>query len=193
MAATIAAAVAALLTAVSGIIFTTIKFRDERAERERQLTKQEEGWRTEFGAQRQEWSAQQRAALRTQFLSEVVNRRLDTFADVLVTLGAVRDISDPKREHYTALESDRERLQPIADQLIAHLYGPPGLVMSMRTRNQLLSTLYTCQRFIQSTATIEDRVSEFFKARRELRADVQIDDSVAPITVSAIEKSLGPH
>lgn len=201
MDATTVTAVAGLITALFGVAFTALRFRLEQRQRASDLQDQRERWKAEFESTRQRWEAEfestrrewigeHRTALRSEFLHELVRQRYRVYPSVLRTLGAVRDIPDPAREHFKSLRSDPKQLLQTADEILHHLYGEPGLVMTMDTRNQLLSAWYTCHLFQTGDATIERLVREFFQSRRRLRDDLQIDDSGSPITIKDIEKGL---
>jgi hypothetical protein len=129
----------------------------------------------------------QLASMKAEFFKEVLDRRLDTYADVLRTLGAVRDVAGPHSEHHAALKKAPEKLLPIADELIIHLYGPPGLVMSMETRNQIFKAWEACQLFNANPELISNLTSEFFQARRELRSDLETDDTKGRFTITSTQ------
>jgi hypothetical protein len=183
-------AVVGLVTALFGVAFTVLKFRDERRQRLVDLQDQRQRWRTEFESGRKEWIGDHRSALRSEFLHELVRQRYKVYPPVLRTLGAVRDIPDPAQEHYRSLIAEPERLTGTADEILQHLYSDAGLIMSMETRNQLLAAWYACHRFQAGDATIDSLVREFYRARRALRGDLQLDDEASPITVAGIEKEL---
>jgi hypothetical protein len=190
MDATTLTALAGLITALFGIAFTIVRFRLEQKQRIGDLNDQRERWEAEFESARREWIGEHKTALRSEFLHELVKQRYQVYPSVLRTLGAVRDVPDPARNHYKSLRSDPEQLLQTADEILHHLYGEPGLVMTMGTRNQLLSAWYTCHLFQTGDADIERLVKEFFQSRRRLREDLQIDDSGSPITMKDIEKGL---
>jgi hypothetical protein len=156
-------ALAGLVTALFGVGFTAVRFRIEQKQRASDLQDQRERWEAEFENARREWVGQHRIALRTEFLHELVRQRYRVYPAVLRTLGAVRDIPDPAREHYESLRADPEQLLETADELLHHLYGEPGLVMTMDTRNQLLSALYTCNSFRQGMQPANDWLENFSK------------------------------
>jgi hypothetical protein len=190
MDATTLTALAGLITALFGVAFTAVRFRLDQKQRASDLQDQRQRWEAEFENARREWIGQHRTALRTEFLHELVRQRYRVYPAVLSTLGAVRDVPDPAGEHYESLRSDPKQLSQTAEQLLRHLYGEPGLVMTMDTRNQLLSAWYTCHLFQTGDASIDRLVREFFQSRRRLRDDLQIDDSGSPITMKDIEKGL---
>ena len=179
--------VAAILTFVVG----AWKIRDERKQRIEQFTVQEDQWLAKFEAEREEWAGEKRVALKSELLQERIRRRYESYPEVLSALGAVRDIPDPGREHYRQLEENPTTLSPVADELLRHLYGFAGLVMSMATRNQLLAAWYACKLFEAGEITTDQLVDMFFQARRQLRRDLEIDDSGDVISVASIEKDLG--
>jgi hypothetical protein len=183
-------AVVGLVTALFGVAFTALKFRDERQQRLVDLHDQRRRWLAEFESDRKEWIGQHRSALKSEFLHELVKQRYKVYPPVLRTLGAVRDIPDPAQEHHRSLIAEPEQLMGTADEILHHLYSDAGLVMSMETRNQLLAAWYACHRFQTGDATIDSLVREFFRARRALRGDLQLDDGASPITVAGIEKEL---
>lgn len=183
-------AVVSLATALFGIFFTVFKFRDERRRRQSDLEEQRERWSKAFEAERKEWVVQHKSELRSEFLHKLVEQRYSTYPPVLQVLGRVRDVPDPSQQHYKSLEVKPEQLLPTADDILEHLYGAAGLVMSMDTRNQLISAWYACHLVQAGEVEVPHVVREFYLARRSLRADLQIDDSTPPITVAAIEKEL---
>jgi hypothetical protein len=109
-------------------------------------------------------------------LGELVARRFESYAAVMKTLGAVRDVPDPEGHHYEGLRQDRSSLLTVADELIGHLYGAPGLYMRYETRTQLLRAYLACHRFQKPKAEVDELVYQFWEARRLLREDLQISD-----------------
>jgi hypothetical protein len=100
----IATAFAAFLTAVSGIVFSWLRIRREV----------------------QKWVRERKVELMNERLKVLKQERFTTYPLVMKTLGAVRDVPGPNREHYAALESDPNSLVTVSDELIAHLYAQPG-------------------------------------------------------------------
>lgn len=190
MSVTTLTAIAGLITALFGVAFTAIRFRVEQKQRESDLRDQQKRWQTEFDNARKQWLGEHVTALKSEFLHELVKQRYQVYPSVLRTLGTVRDIPDPTRDHYESLKSDPRQLLQTANDILHHLYGEPGLVMSMSTRNHLLSTWYACHLFQTGDVTIERLVKEFYQSRRRLREDLQIDDSGSPITIKDIESGL---
>ena len=91
-------------------------------------------------------------------------------------MGSVRDVPDPKEEHWQSLAKNPEQLLRVSDDLIEQLYGEAGLFMSMETRDALLSVYYACHLFQTNQIPLKRLVKEFFGARRQLRSDLQIED-----------------
>lgn len=149
--------IAALLTAGSAVVFARL----ERRDREKQFSEAEEQWRKER---------------EIEHLGRLVARRFESYPEVMTTLGAVRDVPDPGGHHYQELKQDRSSLLTVADELLGHLYGAPGLFMRYETRNALLGAWTACHRFQTGDATLDDLRIQFFRARRRLREDLQIAD-----------------
>jgi len=167
------ATITALVTATVALLssaFAILKWNDERATRERTMKAQRDQWEKTFEDERQkgvsEWQIQ--------FLHDLVQRRITLYAGVLKTLGAVRDVGE--EDHRRTVQEHPERLMKTADELLDHLYGESGLVMSMSTRDQLHRTRLACVRFQSGAQSIDDLMSSFFYARRQLRRDIQIAD-----------------
>jgi hypothetical protein len=70
------------------------------------------------------------------------------------------------------------RLKETANELLKHLYGEAGLVMSMETRNLLHGARTACLQFRPGYSE-ELLIDRFFYARRQLRLDIQITDMSA--------------
>jgi len=169
-------AIVALVTALSGIVFTYRKLQNERDQWQTALESQQSQWQQNLQNQRDQWQKEHDADLRSKFLHNIVIERYKTYPAVLKILGTVRDIPDPHEKHWQSLENNPEQLLPVADALIGHLYSEAGLVMSMETRNALLSVYYACHIFQEKQITRTRLVQEFFQARRQLRSDLQIED-----------------
>lgn len=150
-------AIVSLITAFSGIIFSIVRIRKEKKERQHQF-------QTKL------------AELESKFLHERVVQRYKTYPKVFKLLGTVRDVSDPKQEHYRSLLKDRKKLLETADNLLIYLYGDAGLLMEWQTRNALLNTYLACHYFQDDTITLYELAGYFYLARRWLRADLQIED-----------------
>ena len=170
MNAAIVTALTTALVALASSIFTFVKWRTERAQ-----------WHRTFESELKkgvsDWEVQ--------FLHDLVTRRVEAYPAVLRTLGAVRDVADD--EHLAAVREHPECLLDTADQLLAHLYGEAGLVMSMSARNELHRARTACLGFQTGKVALDDLVTDFFHARRELRRDIQIADSKSIATaLSAI-------
>jgi len=174
------AAFAALLTALSGIIFTSLSVQREQISR----VEQQKQWDDEL----RKWVTEREIDILHERLKVLHQQRFATYPPVMKTLGAVRDVAGP--QHYAALESDPNILLTVSDELIAHLYSPAGFVMSMETRNQLLRAWYACQLFRRKSLPVEALVNVFYQARRNLRADIEINDAEEPPAYKQIIKPL---
>ena len=150
-------AIVSLITAFSSIIFSIVRVRKERKERQEQF-------QTKL------------AELETKFLHERVVQRYKNYPEVFKILGTVRDVSDPKQEHYKLLLEDKKKLLETAENLLVHLYGDAGLLMEWETRNALLNTYLACHFFQNNKIKLYQLVGYFYLARRWLRADLQIED-----------------
>lgn len=136
-----------------------------------------------FEAQKEalkEEAARWRADFQKDFQLELYRNRLASYAGVLKTLGAVPDVALPgRRDLYRTLDENRELLTSTAEALYDHLYGEPGLLMTMQTRNVLHSARRQIYSFLDSDGSEKhgrDLVSAFFDARRYLRADLELLD-----------------
>jgi len=160
-------ALATAIVALIGAIFAIFKWQTERAQ-----------WQTKFEAERTQWHKTFEKSVtdwQVQFLHDLVTRRVETYSPILGTLAAVRDV--PDKDHLRSVRDHPERLLETADQLVKHLYGEAGLVMSMETRNRLHHVRTACLNFQTGAVSLNDLVHRFFYARRELRRDIQIADS----------------
>lgn len=168
MDAALVTAIVSLITALSSIIFTIVRIRIERHDRQQEIIEERDERREEFQSKL--------AELEAKFLHERVAQRYSTYPEVFKVLGAVRDVPDPDMAHYTSLLHHRAQLLETADALLMHLYGDASLVMGMPTRNALLRAWQACHLFQTNDVTLEQLVGYFFLARRWLRADLQIED-----------------
>ena len=160
-------ALATAIVALIGAIFAIFTWHTERAQ-----------WQTRFETERAQWQKTFEKSVtdwQVQFLHDLVTRRVETYPAILRTLAAVRDV--PDKDHLGAVRDHPERLLETADQLLAHLYGEAGLVMSMETKNRLHAVRTACLNFQTGAVSLNDLVKRFFYARRELRRDIQIADS----------------
>src|SRR5690242_2259478 len=127
------ATVTALVTAIValiGAIVAIFKWRTERAQ-----------WQKKFDAERAQWQKTFEKSVsdwQVQFLHVLVTRRVEAYPAVLKTLAAVRDVTEDP-DHSADVRDYPERLLETAKELLEHLYGEPGLVMPMSTRNHLHS------------------------------------------------------
>jgi hypothetical protein len=149
------------IVALISAIFAIFKWQTERAQ-----------WQKTFASERQKGVSD----WQVQFLHDLVTRRVEAYPAVLRTLAVVRDVEGDE-DHLAAVGDHPERLLETADQLLEHLYGEAGLVMSMGTRNRLHAARMACLKFQKGAASLDDLVYVFFYARRELRKDIQIADS----------------
>jgi hypothetical protein len=154
----------------------------ERRDRKRQFSKAEEQWRKER---------------EIEHLGRLVGRRFESYPDVMKTLGAVPDVPDVAGRLYQELERDRSSLLPVADELLEHLYGAPGLLMRYETRNQLLRACTVCHRFGSNSSTLADacvRISRLPMWRRGRRSSTQLaargNGSQTPETYAKTGRSL---
>jgi hypothetical protein len=161
-------AVVALVSAVVAVVVTILGvFERRRAFRAQQaeLDRQAERWKADF---------------RKDFLLEQYRYRLAAYSDVLKTLGAVPDVmSESGPDKYKELHGNKELLRATAAALRGHLYGEPGLLMMMRTRNSLHSAWRECLVFLNGDGdelSGDMLVDFFFRARRYLRADLDLPD-----------------
>jgi hypothetical protein len=175
---------AALASAVFAALFGVVKWRDERHARLQAAEEQ----RIEWEDQRVKWEQTFEDAReggvadwRVQFLRDLVLQRVATYADVLKALGAVRDVQGDG-EHLEELARNPGELLKTADELLGHLYGPAGLVMSMTTRGWVHRARLKCLEFQSGDNKTEGLVNAFFYARRHLRQDIQIADSASVAT-----------
>lgn len=161
----LAASLAALFTAA----FSVIKWRDEARARNAALADQRDQWTQTFKDQRERGAGEWQVT----FLRELVTRRLGVYPSLLKTLSAVRYYSDG------SLELAREDLRNAERELLAHLYGEAGLVMSARTREEVHGARSACREYIrqESDESLNKLINAFYDARHWLRADIQIGDA----------------
>jgi hypothetical protein len=190
-----ASAVVALVSALVTVVVTSLgvlerrrAFKAQQAELIRQATR----WSDEFAAER----SRQEVQLRKEFLLEQYRYRLTSYAAVMKTLGAVSDVTigSDKKSSYEALRQKSDLLKATADALYEHLYGAPGLLMTMPTRNYLHAARKECLAFLEGTPgdSAGDRlIDAFFYARRYLRADLELTDDRTPESLEALAKRLG--
>ena len=98
---TLLTSIVALFVALSSIIFTYLKLQSERDQ-----------WRKEFEDQRDQWQKEHDAELKSRFLNDLVKERYRTYPAVLRVLGSVRDVPDPKEEHWQSLAKNPEPRYP---------------------------------------------------------------------------------
>lgn len=167
-------AVAALITAIAGIFFNYWNLKTAK-----------EKWIADTKAQKEKWIADAISQLQDHYLSEIVQERLKTYAPVFKILGEVRDVPDPKEEHWNALKAHPEKLLRVADDLLFHLYGQAGLLMEMDTRDSLLNAYISCHEFQKKDGDLNRVVFSFYQARRKLRADLQLQDRGEPTKLNS--------
>lgn len=189
-AATITAlgAAAAAAVALLGSVFSIVKWRDERTTRERTMKAQHDQWVGTMKAEHDQWEGTMKAQYdqweneqkkgvadwQIQFLRDVVQRRVSVYTGVFRTLAAIRDVSE--EGHRRIVQEHPERLMKTADELLDHLYGEAGLVMSMSARDQLHHARLACIRFQSDPESIRELMTSFYYARRQLRRDIQLAD-----------------
>jgi hypothetical protein len=201
--AALIAAIVSLVIAVLNSLLTGSKLRDERRQWRTELGAGQTQWQTEQETKQRQWQTEQEtkqrqwqteqetkqrqwqeqlntklAELEAQFLYGRVAQRYKYYPAVFEVLGRVRDVPDPKQEHYNELVDNKEILQNAAAELLTHLYGDAGLVMRMSTRNAVLRAWLACKLFQAGDKNVQLRqlIGYFFFARRWLRADLQIED-----------------
>jgi hypothetical protein len=184
--AVVSAGVAVVVT-VLGVLERRRAFAAQQAD----LQRHAERWEAEFAAER----SRQDVQLRKDFLLEQYRYRLASYRDVLRTLGAVSDVMfDRSSNMYEALYQNKELLRATANALYDHLYGEPGLLMTMPTRNTLHSARRECLAFLEGNGDLEagDRlVNAFFYARRYLRADLELTDDRTAENLEKLARRLG--
>lgn len=179
-------AAAAVVVTIFGVFERRRAFLAQQAELDRQAGR----WNAEFLAERN----RQEVLLRKEFLLEQYRYRLAAYREVLKTLGGVPDVmfeSGPGK--YKALHGDRELLSSTAEALRGHLYGEPGLLMTMPTRNSLHSAWRECLLFLNGDGDdmSGDLLADvFFHARRYLRADLDLLDNRTPENLESLIKKL---
>ena len=172
-----AAAVVALISACVSVVVTGYgilerrrAFNAEQRERDRQARQ----WKKEIDAER----TRQEVLLRKEFLLEQYRYRIESYADVLKTLGAVPDVGLSAFDPYGPFRDDPQVLAKTASDLGEHLYGRAGLLMTMHTRNVLHNARQTCLAFLSSNggSTEGDRlVSAFFSSATCLAGGLRPD------------------
>jgi hypothetical protein len=161
-------ALAALITSLITTVTTFMRLRREREQWQTELAIQKERWHKEFAS-----TFTQREM---EFIKAKVERRFQVYPSVFEVLGKVRDVPDPKGEHYQSLEENRTDLLSVAENLLGHLYGEAGLLMEYDTRNALLEAWKACHLFVDDKVTLRQLVGYFYLARRWVRADLQMED-----------------
>jgi hypothetical protein len=155
------------------------EFNAKRAE----LESGEKRWLEEFNAKRAELESEE-ARWTAEFNFKQSQTRLDSYAEVFKVLGVVSDVAvSADRAKARATLYDDRKLQDAADDLLDHLYGRAGLLMSMPVRNELLYAWAMCKSYLDgdgSDASLQRLVDAFFSARRFLRADLDLIDNRAP-------------
>jgi len=190
-----ASAAVALVSAVAAIAVTVFGvFERKRAFAAQQddLERQAVHWAVEFAAERR----RQEVLLRTEFHLEQYRHRLASYTEVIRTLGAVSDVNFESDVHkYETLLQNKELLQATAAALYDHLYGAPGLLMTMNTRNYLHGARRQCLDFLNGGGDLlqsGDRlVNAFYHARRYLRADLELMDDRTPENLETLATRLG--
>jgi hypothetical protein len=179
-------AVVALVSAVVAVVVTILGV----FERRHAFQAQAERWNAEFLAERN----RQEVLLRKEFLLEQYRYRLAAYRDVLKTLGAVPDVRvESGPDKYKVLHGEKELLRSTAEALRGHLYGEPGLLMTMPTRNSLHSAWRECLLFLKGDGdelSGDVLVDVFFHARRYLRADLDLLDDRTPENLESLVKKL---
>jgi len=150
----------------------------------------------ELDRQAKHWRAEQEVLLRKDFLLEQYRYRLAAYREVFRTLGAVSDVTlDSGPDRYKALHQQKELLRSTADALRGHLYGEPGLLMAMPTRNSLHSAWRQSLLFLKGDGdelSGDVLIELFFRARRDLRADLELIDNRTPENLKSLAKKLDP-
>jgi hypothetical protein len=187
-------AAVALVSAAIAVVVTVLGVFERRrafAAQQSELQAQAKRWRTEIEEERR----RQEALLRKDFLLEQYRYRLTSYGAVLRTLGAVSDVRlDPDPGRYQALHQNKDLLRSTADALYAHLYGEPGLLMTMRTRNFLHDARRECLAVLRGDGDSragDGLVSAFYDARRYLRADLELMDDRTPENLDKLVHRLG--
>jgi hypothetical protein len=173
----IVSAVVAAAVAILGVFERGRAFRAQQAE----LKQQADHWHAEF---------------RKDFWLEQYRYRLAAYPEVFKTLGAVPDVtSESGPDKYKALYGRKAMLRETAEALRGHLYGQPGLLMEMPTRNSLHAAWRQCLLFANGDGDEQAGdllVDLFFHARRYLRADLDLVDNRTAEKVESRVKKLDP-
>jgi hypothetical protein len=187
-------AAVALVSAAIAVVVTVLGVFERRrafAAQQSELQAQAKRWRAEIEEERR----RQEALLRKDFLLEQYRYRLTSYGAVLRTLGAVSDVRvDPDADRYQALHQNKDFLRSTADALYAHLYGEPGLLMTMHTRNFLHDARRECLAFLRGDGDSragDGLVEAFYCARRYLRADLELLDDRTPENLDKLVDRLG--
>jgi hypothetical protein len=161
-------ALAASAGALTTSAFAIFKWREEFTAREEALTLQSSQWWKTFESERRtvvgDWQIQ--------FLRELVLRRLATYPPVLQSLASVRYYGEDE-----PLDLDPRQVPRTAEELLAHLYGEAGLVMSPTARDCVHRAMLACRHYQSRPDTTDELINSFYDARHHLRADIQIADS----------------
>lgn len=176
----LAASFAALFTAM----FSVVKWRDEAHARDAGFAEQHKQWSRNFEEQRDQWGRafedQRKRGVgewQITFLRELVIRRLGVYPSLLKTLSAVRYYSDGSAKGL--VEFVPAELPNTEADLLNHLYGEAGLVMSARTREKVHGAWFACRTYQQRPHddALNQLINSFYEARHCLRADIQIGDT----------------
>jgi hypothetical protein len=176
--------VTAIVTSAAALlssVFAIYKLSVERNDRLSQFDEERERWKSQFEVERQRWRTQFEedrergiSEWRVQFLRELVANRQAAYPVVFASLGAVIDIGDPDSQRQ--MDESPERLLAVASEILGHLYGEAGLLMSMSTRNWLHRVRIESLKWHAGHGDYTKLVNAFFYARRHMRQDIQIAD-----------------
>ena len=129
------------------------RYETERAQWQQKYETDRAQWQQTFESERQKGVSD----WQVQFLHDLVTWRVEAYPAVLRTLGAVPDVEGDD-DHLAAVRDLPERLLEAVGELLEHLYGEAGLVMSMGTRNRLHDARLKCLEFQKGAVSRKDLV-----------------------------------
>lgn len=195
--AALIAAVVSLVALLVSYYQTRIELREQRTVTDRQMQLQSNHFLQELAANKENLAAELQAQkeaveqevattilkIRSLFRQDLVNARLQCYAPVFTSLGAIPDTSVHHKEFIASPQKLDEIKHSVATELKAELYGPAGLLMEYDTRNWIHRAAIACTMDFPKIH-FEDLVGVFFVARRYLRSDLglrDLDDNEWPL------------
>jgi hypothetical protein len=124
--------------------------------------------------------------LEKEFLMERYRQRLQVYAPVMRSLGAVTDAEVMQADADLHVLLAPDLLRRAAVELREHLFGDAGLVMDKETRDWIYAARFEALSYLAGRTDDEDKVrlaEAFNQARRAVRRDLGMIDDKVPTTV----------